>query len=83
MMHATLVYNPQAKSTAKVTPEEILEALRQAGYDPSYTPTAAEEELDGVLQQARDLVVVAGGDGSIRAVATRLLKRNIRITPCL
>lgn len=81
MMHATLVYNPQAKSTAKVTPEEILEALRQAGYDPSYTPTAAEEELDGVLQQARDLVVVAGGDGSIRAVATRLLKRNIRITP--
>ncbi len=81
MTYATLVFNPQAKSTSKVKPEDILEALKQSGYDPIYTPTASEDDLDGVLKQVKDLVVVAGGDGSIRAVATRLLNRNIPIAP--
>src|SRR5215211_8878024 len=81
MMHATLVFNPQARSASKFTPEAILEALKQAGYNATYTPTSSEDDLDGVLQQAKDLVVVAGGDGSIRAVGTRLLKRNIPIVP--
>ncbi|HSJ86685.1 MAG TPA: diacylglycerol kinase family protein [Anaerolineales bacterium] len=81
MMHATLVFNPQARRASKFTPEVILEALKQAGYDTTYTPTSSEDDLDGVLQQAKDFVVVAGGDGSIRAVATRLLKRNIPIVP--
>lgn len=80
-MHATLVFNPQARRASKFTPEVILEALKQAGYDATYTPTSSEDDLDGVLQQAKDFVVVAGGDGSIRAVATRLLKRNIPIVP--
>lgn len=81
MMHAILVYNPQARNTSKVPPEEMLEALKQAGYDAVYTPTSSEQDLDGVLKEAKDLVVVAGGDGSIRAVATRLLDRDIRIAP--
>ena len=80
-MHASLVYNPQARNIAKLTPDQILEALHQAGYDPTYFPTSKEEDLDGVLENAKDVVVVAGGDGSVRAVATRLLKKNIRIAP--
>jgi diacylglycerol kinase family enzyme len=80
-MQVTLIYNPQAKNAASLTPDEILKALQQAGYDPIYAPTSTEKELDGVLANVKDLVVVAGGDGSIRAVATRLLKRNIQIAP--
>ena len=80
-MHATLIYNLQARNTAKLTPDAILEGLRQAGFDPTYSPTSKEEDLDGVLENAKDLVVVAGGDGSVRAVATRLLKKDIRIAP--
>ena len=80
-METTLIYNPQAGSTSKLTADEILEALRQAGYDATYAPTSTEEELDQVLANAKELVVVAGGDGSIRAVAIRLLNRNIRIVP--
>jgi diacylglycerol kinase family enzyme len=80
-MHATLIYNPQAKKASNLTPEQLLEALRQAGYDASYAPTSKEEDLGEVLENAKDVVVVAGGDGSIRAVATRLLKRNTKIVP--
>jgi diacylglycerol kinase family enzyme len=58
-----------------------LDLLRQGGYDPTYTPTESESDLDGILAKAKDLVVVAGGDGSVRAVVTRLLKRNVRVAP--
>lgn len=80
-MQATLIYNQQAGSASKLTADEILEALRQVGHDAIYTPTSTEEELDDVLANAKELVVVAGGDGSLRAVATRLLRRDICILP--
>ena len=44
-------------------------------YRRGHIVTATEEELDGELADAKDLVVVAGGDGSIRAVAICLLGR--------
>jgi diacylglycerol kinase family enzyme len=81
MMQTTLIYNSNAGNTAKLAPDDILNGLRQSGYDPVYVPTSNEQELDNVLSNVKDLVVVAGGDGTIRAVATRLLNRNIRITP--
>lgn len=81
MMHATLIYNSKAGGTSKITPDQILQRLEQAGYDPVYAPTESESDLDGVLADVQDLVVVAGGDGSVRAVVTRLLKRNVQIAP--
>lgn len=80
-MQTTLIYNPQAGLGAHPTPEAILAALRRAGHDPVYYPTSTEDELDQALAKAEDLVVVAGGDGSIRAVAIRLLGKDVKITP--
>lgn len=80
-MQAILVYNPQAGNASDLTPDDILNALRQAGFDPVYVPTSQENELDVVLADAEGLVVVAGGDGSIRAAAIRLLGRDARIVP--
>lgn len=80
-MQTTLVYNSGAGSASKLMPEDILKALQQLGYDAVYAPTSKEQELDQVLSDVKDLVVVAGGDGTIRAVATRLLNRNVRIAP--
>ena len=80
-MQATLIFNPNAGTTAQLSPDKLLEALRQAGYDPIYAPTLQEEDLDNALAEAKDLVVVAGGDGSIRAAAIRLLGRGIPIAP--
>jgi diacylglycerol kinase (ATP) len=81
IMEATLIYNPRARNTSKLSVDQILEALHAIGYDPILISTSTEEELDQALVKARDLVVVAGGDGSIRAVAIRLLNRDIRIAP--
>jgi diacylglycerol kinase family enzyme len=81
MTHATLIFNSHAGNTSKITPDEILEALKQAGYDATYIPTESESDLDGVLKNVEDTVVVVGGDGSIRAVVTRLLGRNVRVAP--
>jgi diacylglycerol kinase (ATP) len=80
-MQATLIYNQQAGNNAQTTPDDILEGLRRVGIDPVYHPTATEKDLDHVLAEAKDLVVVAGGDGSLRAVAIRLMGKNVRITP--
>lgn len=80
-MQATLIYNQQAGNSNGPGPQQILEALRQVGYDPVYHPTSTEADLDVALAEARDLVVVSGGDGSIRAVAIRLLGKMVRIAP--
>jgi diacylglycerol kinase family enzyme len=80
-MRTTLIYNQQAGNNFHAGPDEILAALHQVGFEATYHPTSTEEDLDRVLAQAQDLVVVAGGDGSLRAVATRLLGKDVRITP--
>ena len=54
-------------------------ALLDAGWTPSYRPTTSEEDLDRVLDDPGDLVVVAGGDGSVRAVATRVAGQGVPI----
>lgn len=73
---ATLIYNVNAGGIAKYTPEALVEALHGSGYDPVYKATSSEEDLDGILDELDGLVVAAGGDGTVRAVATRLLDRE-------
>lgn len=80
-MQTTLIYNPQAGIASNPGPNAILQGLRQAGYQPEYIVTSSVVELEKVLAKAEDLVVVAGGDGTLRAVATRLLDRDVRIAP--
>jgi diacylglycerol kinase family enzyme len=76
-MKATLIYNQNARSTDDHSVELLQDALQGAGYEPAYTPTEKEEDLDAVLSAAEGgLVVAAGGDGTMRAVARRLLGSN-------
>jgi diacylglycerol kinase family enzyme len=78
-MRANLIYNPNSGSSNQVTPEDLLNALASAGYEPVYTATSSEEDLDRLLPDAEGLVVAVGGDGTIRATATRLIGRNLPI----
>jgi diacylglycerol kinase family enzyme len=74
---ATLIYNPSARATSTVTPEALQAALRDAGFDPVYRPTERESDLDAILKSASGLVVAVGGDGTFRAVATRVLGKDV------
>ena len=76
-MEATLIYNPSAGSVNQITVETLQEALSEAGYHPVYRATSCEADLDPALEDVGGLVVAAGGDGTIRAVATRLIGRNV------
>jgi diacylglycerol kinase family enzyme len=79
-MEAHLIYNPNAAHTARVAPQEILEGLLSAGYDPVYRPTLDPDDLDRVLEAVEGLVVVAGGDGSVRGAVRRLVGRPVKLT---
>lgn len=74
---ATLIYNSKAGRVKRVSVEELQEALREAGFAPVYKATSQESDLGPALAEAKGLVVVAGGDGTVRAVATRLIGRAL------
>jgi diacylglycerol kinase family enzyme len=79
VMEAYLVFNGAAGSTSEHDADFYSEALAQAGYSPVYQVTRTEDEVLEVLEKAKDLIVVVGGDGSLRAVATRMVGRGIPI----
>ena len=79
-MQATLIVNPNSGGAEQVKSEDMIEGLREAGYEPVLKSTSSEEELDTALKNIRGLVVSAGGDGTFRAVATRLLGKKVFLT---
>lgn len=79
-MQATLIINPNSGGADQVKPEELIEALRETGYEPVLKSTSSEEELDTALKGIQGLVVTAGGDGTFRAAATRLLGKKVALT---
>lgn len=78
-MKTHLIYNPNAARTGRIAPQEILEILLSLDFDPVYRPTIEEEHLDRVLDEIEGLVIVAGGDGSVRAVVRHLIGRPVKL----
>ncbi|WP_045234369.1 diacylglycerol/lipid kinase family protein [Deinococcus pimensis] len=76
-MQAHLIVNPNAGSTRGLDSDALTDALHLAGYDPVYRATADETELAEALDGAEGLVVVAGGDGTVRAAARHLVGRDV------
>lgn len=75
-MQATLIFNRNAGGSSTLDVEEALDAIRDAGFEPVYRPTRSEEDLDAALNHADGLIVAAGGDGTLRAVITRLINQD-------
>lgn len=76
-MRVTLMHNPAA-GEGQATPDELLVALRKAGYEPVYQ-SAKESGFEHALEDPGALVVVAGGDGTVEKVVRRLIDRGIPI----
>ncbi|HLX57502.1 MAG TPA: diacylglycerol kinase family protein [Ktedonobacteraceae bacterium] len=84
-MRAALIFNPTAGISTitekRMSPEEtertILEGLRAYGIEPQLLYTTLEEAGQSLAKQAADagveLVIAAGGDGTIHAVASGLV----------
>ncbi len=66
-MRVTLVHNPEA-GTGDHVGGELLARLREAGHHPTYVSTEAVDLTRG-LDSAPELVLAAGGDGTVGAVA--------------
>ncbi len=72
-MRATLVFNE--KSGSATSEEHIVEALHDAGWKVRRVVT--KDQLDDCLCHGTDVVIVAGGDGTIARVAKRVAGTNV------
>lgn len=76
-MQTHLIFNPNARQCRSLDPNNLITALEKAGFDPVYKRTRTEADLEAAIQEVEGLIVVAGGDGSLRAVVLRILDRGI------
>lgn len=84
-MQAVLIFNPTSGISTvtkkRMSPEEteraILEGLREGGIEPRVLHTTLEDGGQGMARRAAEdgaeLVIAAGGDGTIHAVASGLI----------
>jgi diacylglycerol kinase (ATP) len=76
-MRVTLVHNPRA-GDERHSAKRILKVLAEAGYEAELAPSG-RKGLEKAMKSPADLVVVAGGDGSVHKVATALAGRRVPI----
>ena len=74
-MQVTLIHNPGA-GDAQHTEKRLLKELAEAGHEVRLGSTR-EGKVEKALQDPGELVVVAGGDGSIKKVAVALAGRGV------
>jgi diacylglycerol kinase family enzyme len=74
-MRATLIHNPTAGS-AQPSAETLMGWLRAAGYDVRYASSKQKAYVEA-LEGPTDLIIVAGGDGTVTKVATRIVGRGV------
>jgi len=76
-MRVTLMHNPKAGHESP-SDDALVEALEEAGYKVDYQSTK-KKHWKKALKKPGDLVVVAGGDGTVGKVATELAGRDVPI----
>jgi diacylglycerol kinase (ATP) len=75
-MRATLFHNPTAGHAA--TKDDILAAMKLADFEVRYV-SIKNDDVEQALEKKTDLFVVAGGDGTISEVLTKLPDRSIPV----
>jgi diacylglycerol kinase (ATP) len=76
----TLIHNPGAGAQARDGKARLIAMLEDAGHDVRYQ-SADDDGWEHALGEDADLVAVAGGDGTVGRVATRMLGRDIPVAP--
>jgi diacylglycerol kinase (ATP) len=75
-VRVTLIHNPGAGRQGPREAGKLRKLLEDAGYDVRYQ-SAKEDGWKKALKKKADLVVVAGGDGTVGKVARRMVGRGV------
>jgi diacylglycerol kinase (ATP) len=75
-LRATLFHNPSAGHRADK--DDILAAMKLADFDVRYVSTK-QDDIEQALEKKTDLFVIAGGDGTITEITTKLPDRSIPV----
>jgi diacylglycerol kinase (ATP) len=74
-VRVTLLHNPGAGSQGKGDARELQRLLEHAGYRVRYQ-SSKDDDWKAALESAADLLVVAGGDGTVARAAKRMAGRR-------
>jgi diacylglycerol kinase (ATP) len=77
-MRITLMHNPKA-GDAEHGEKELMAALAKAGHHATYQSTK-KSDYKKALKEPTDLVLAAGGDGTVVKVASRLIDTGIPLS---
>jgi diacylglycerol kinase (ATP) len=75
-MRVALIHNPKAGGDDQPDCEDLLEFIRAAGHEVK-AHSSKDDYLAALLDEAPDLVAIAGGDGTIGKVVKIMLGRGI------
>jgi diacylglycerol kinase family enzyme len=75
-MRALLFHNPTAGGEADK--DDILAAMKLADFDVRYV-SVKSDDIEQALEKRADIIVIAGGDGTITKVLTKLPDRSMPI----
>jgi diacylglycerol kinase family enzyme len=78
-VRVTLIHNPSAGSTGKDDARKLEKLLGRAGHDVRYV-SSKDDPWKRALRKDADLVVVAGGDGTVGRVTRRMVGRGVPVT---
>ena len=77
-MRITLIHNPAAGRQRRGEAAKLVELLESAGHDVRYR-SVKQPGWKRALKKKTDLVVVAGGDGTVGKVARRMVGRGVPV----
>ena len=77
-MRITLIHNPGAGSQADADAPRLVKLVEAAGHDVRYQ-SAKDEDWKDAVRASADLVVVAGGDGTVARVTRRMVGRGVPV----
>ncbi|HEV3011357.1 MAG TPA: diacylglycerol kinase family protein [Burkholderiales bacterium] len=77
-MRVTLIHNPGAGKQDKRNRDDLVNLLRDFGHEASYQ-SSKDDGWVRALENPGELVVVAGGDGTVSRIAKRIVGRGVPI----
>ena len=77
-MRVTLIHNPGAGKQQENSAKALLKLLRREGHKPRYQ-CAKDKGWRRALDKEADLVVVAGGDGTVANVTRHMVGRGMPV----